>query len=127
MTREEYSSLIEKLVVVDYWTPEEQITIKDYENQFRQLIEKRIQHCEEQLKANLHHAKSLPQGQIIVWPGGHFSYPVYEALINSRGAAIEEWNALVWEQVIRQMARENCNNVIMYDIASEGCLCGERY
>ena len=127
MTREEYSNLVKNLVVVDYWTPEKQITIKDYEDQFRQLVERRIQHCEGQLKANLHRANSLCDGQIIVWPGGHFSYPVYEALINSRDVAIEEWNALVWEQVIRQMARENCNNVIMYDIASEGCLCGERY
>lgn len=127
MTREEYSNLVKNLVVVDYWAPEEQITMKDYEDQFRQLVERRIQHCEGQLKANLHRANSLCDGQIIVWPRGHFSYPVYEALINSRDVAIEEWNALVWEQVIRQMARENCNNVIMYDIASEGCLCGERY
>ena len=127
MTKEEYSSLIEKLVVIDYWTPEEHITMKDYEDQFRQLIERRIQHCEEQLKANLHRANSLCDGQIIVWPRGHFSYPVYEALVNSRDVSIEEWNALVWEQVIRQMARSRCDDMIMYDIASEGCLCGGRY
>ena len=123
MTKEEYSNLVKNLVVVDYWTPEEQITMKDYEYQFRQLIERRIQHCEEQLKANLHLANSLCDGQI----GGHFSYPVYEALINSHNEVIEEWSALVWEQIIRQMAREHSINVIMYDIASEGCLCGGRH
>ena len=48
MTREEYSNLVKNLVVVDYWTPEEHITVKDYEDQFRQLVEKRIQHCEGQ-------------------------------------------------------------------------------
>lgn len=127
MTGEEYSNLVKNLVVVDYWTPDKQITMKDYEDQFRQLVERRIQHCEGQLKANLHRANSLCDGQIIVWSGGHFSYPVYEALANSRDVAIEEWNALVWEQVIRQMAREHCEDVIMYDIASEVCLCGERY
>lgn len=62
MIREEYSSLIEKLVVVDYWTPEEQITMKDYKDQFRQLVENRIQHCEKELKANLHRANSLCDG-----------------------------------------------------------------
>lgn len=127
MTREEYSNLVEKLVVVNYWTPEDRITIKDYEDEFRELVEKRIQHCEEQLKANLHRANSLCDGQMIVWPGGHFSYPVYEALINSRNVAIEKWNALVWEQIIRQMAREHYDDIVMYDIASEGCLCGERH
>lgn len=127
MTSKEYSNLVKNLVVVDYWTPEEQVTMKDYEHQFRQLIERRIQHCEEQLKANLHNANSLCDGQIIVWPRGHFSYPVYEALIDSHNMAIEEWSALVWEQIIRQMAREHSNNVIMYDIASEGCLCGGRF
>lgn len=58
MTREEYSNLVKNLVVVDYWTPEEQITMKDYEDQFRQLVEERIQHCEGQLKTNLHHTNS---------------------------------------------------------------------
>ena len=127
MTREEYSNLVKNLEVVDYWTPKVRITIEDYENQFRDLIERRIQHCEKELKANLHRANSLSDCQIVVWPGGHFSYLTYEALINSRDVAIEKWSALVWEQVIRQMARENYNNVIMYDIASEGCLCGEWY
>ena len=126
MTREEYFNLVKNLEVVNNWTPEDRITMKDYETSFRDLVERRIQHCEEQLKANLHHAKSLPYGQIIVWPRGHFSYPVYEALINSRDIAIEKWNALVWEQIIRQMARSHCDDMIMYDIASEGCLCGER-
>ena len=127
MRKEEYSNLVKNLEVVDYWTPEERITMKDYEDQFRQFVERRIQHCEEQLKDNLHWAKSLLHGQIIVWPRGHFSYPVYEALVNSRDIAIEEWNALVWEQVIRQMARSYCDDMIMYDIATEGCLCGERH
>ena len=127
MTREVYTNLVKNLVVVNYWTPEKQITMKDYEDQFRQFVERRIQHCESKLKANLHRANSLCDGQIIVWPRGHFSYPVYEALINSRDIAIEEWNALVWQQVIRQMARSYCDDITMYDIASEGCLCGERY
>ena len=126
MRKEEYSNLIKNLEVVDYWTPEVRITMKDYEDQFRDLVERRIQHCEKELKANLHRAKSLSDCQIIVWPRGHFSYPTYEALVNSRDIAIEEWNALIWEQVIRQMARSYCDDPIMYDIASEGCLCGER-
>lgn len=120
MTKEEYSKLIDKLEVDDYIITE-RTTIKDYEDEFRKLIENRLQHCEEQFRTNLQHAKS--NGNIIVWNGGHFSYPTYEALVNSRKEAIEEWNGLVWEQIIRQMAREHCDNVIMYDIASEGCLC----
>lgn len=126
MTKEEYSNLAKNLEVVNHWIPKDRITIKDFEYEFRQLIENRIYHCEKQLKANLHRAKSSCGGLVVVWSGGHFSYPVYEALVNSRNVAIEKWNALVWEQIIRQMAREHYDDIVMYDIASEGCLCGER-
>lgn len=127
MTEKDYLYAVEQLEAVDIYIPEQQVSVMDYEDEFRELIEHRIEHCEYNLKTNIQHAKSTMQGQIIVWPGGHFSWPVYKALIESREQHPFEWSALVWEQIIRQMARESCRNVLMYDMASEGCLCGKRY
>lgn len=122
--KKELINIISKLECVHYLdakTPD----ILTHEPFFRKIIENRIKHCEENLKKNLHHAKSTMSGRIIFWNEGHFSVPVYVALVASRDIRIYDWNALIWEQIIRQMARENEHiDPVLYDIASEGCLCG---
>ena len=126
MTREDYSKLAEKLESVSYWQGEAP-TVKDYDDKFRELIKNRLEHCENSLKDNLNHAYSTNSGLMIIWKGGHFSYPVYEALVQSLTIPTEEWSALIWEQIIRQMADEKCTDTQMYYIASEYLLVGSRF
>lgn len=126
MTREEYSKIAKKLESVDFCKSEDP-TMNDYDDKFRELIKNRINHCENNLKNNLHHARSTGRGQIIVWPGGHFSYPTYEALVQSLEMCIEEWSPLIWEQIIRRMADEKCTDTQMYYIASECLLLGRNF
>lgn len=97
-----------------------------HERFFRRMIENRIEHCKESLEKNLHRVDGIQNESVVVWDGGHFSLPTYEALVNSRNISIYKWSALIWQQVIRQMAREEDINPILFDVASEGCLCGSR-
>ena len=123
MKKEQLSNIVSKLEYVHYLdikTPD----ILTHESFFRKMIENRIKHCEENLKENLHHAVKAMHGQMILWENGHFSLPVYNALIESRKLHVYDWSALIWEQIIRQMAREKNIDPLMFDIASEGCLCG---
>lgn len=124
MTLEELSAKIENLPTVDYWESAQKESLKDRSEFFRSMIQKRIEHCEKQLEENLHEANSICEGQIIVWNGGHFSVPVWNYLKQALEQDLRDWNALIWEQVIRQMGREEEHfEPILWDIASEMCLC----
>lgn len=96
---------------------------------FREMIQHRLDHCESELEKHLEEAGALDEfRQIIVWKGGHFSVPVWKALKESENLPIKEWNSLIWEQIIRQMGRENKHfEPILWDIASEGCLISFNY
>lgn len=96
----------------------------DYEDKFRTILAKRIEHCEKSFMDNLKNAKSAMRGQIAWWDGGHFSYPVYMGMLAATYFPIKKWNALIWQQIIRQMSRMSDINPILFEIASEGCLCG---
>lgn len=98
---------------------------RSYERFFRRMVENRIQHCKESLKENLPRVDGIQNESLVIWDGGHFNVIVFEELVNSRDISIYNWSALVWQQVIRQMAREDSDiDPILYDIASQGCLIG---
>ena len=123
MTLEELNLKIKNLPKVDDWKSSRE-SLKDRSEFFRSMIQKRIEHCEKQLEEHLHEANSIYEGQIVVWDGGHFSVPVWDYLKQSLKQDIKDWNALVWEQIIRQMGREEEHfESILWDIASECCLC----
>lgn len=86
---------------------------------FRKMIERRIQHCESQLKNNLDNARATMTGQIVFWEGGHFSYPVWEALKEAINQPLDKWDRLIWQQIIRQMAEDHVANKEAYYIATE--------
>lgn len=116
MTLEELSAKIENLPIVDYWESSRE-SLQDRSGFFRSM--KRIEHCEKQLEEHLHEANSICEGQIVVWNGGHFSIPVWDRALDQD---LRDWNALIWEQVIRQMGREEEHfEPILWDIASEMC------
>ena len=123
MTKEELYQKTAQLPETKYWnTANLQDLLVKHAPFFRKMVQNRIDHCEKQLNAHLHEAKSM--GQIIIWEGGHFAIPVWEQLVESKNQYIQDWNALVWEQIIRQMGRENEHfDAILWDIASEGCMC----
>lgn len=124
MTVKEIFEKIAKLPTVDYWNNgvNYEELLKKHESFFRKMIDNRIDHCECQLAENINKAQRTQQ--IIVWEGGHFSIPVWTELVNSRKQKLTEWSALVWEQIIRQMGRENEHfDAVLWDIASEMLLC----
>lgn len=121
---QEVIDIIKTLPVVTparlYETP---ISLADAEKVFKKVIDARIQHCLEQLKNHTHEASYVEDHGVIVWEGGHFSIPVYDALLDAQEQGIKEWNRLVWQQIIRQMAIEKAN-LIYFNLATEFLLCG---
>ncbi len=120
---QEALDIIKTLPIVDsarsYVTP---VSLADAEKVFKKVIDARIQHCLEQLKSHAHEASYVEDHGVIVWKGGHFSIPVYDALLEAQEQGIKEWDRLVWQQIIRQMATENYEP-IYYNIATEFLLC----
>lgn len=120
---QEVTDIIKTLPVVtsarSYETP---ISLTNAEKVFKKVIEQRLQHCLEQLKNHTHEASYVENHDVIVWKGGHFLIPVYNALLEAQEQGIKEWDRLVWQQIIRQMATENYEP-IYYNIATEFLLC----
>lgn len=104
-----------------YETP---ISLADAEKVFKKVIEQRLQHCLEQLKNHANEASYVEDHGVIVWKGGHFSIPVYDALLDAQEQGIKEWDRLVWQQIIRQMAIQGGYEPIYFHIATEFLLCG---
>ena len=126
MTLAELFNRIAELPKIDYWNEfNREDLLKENKNFFRKMIQHRIDHCEKQVIENLDRAKSL--GPLVVWKGGHFSISVYAELSRFVDTDITEWSALVWEQIIRQMGREQEHfDPILWDIASEMLLVSNR-
>ena len=120
---QEALDIIKTLPIVDsarsYVTP---VSLADAEKVFKKVIDARIQHCLEQLKSHAHEASYVDNQGVVVWKNGHFFIPVYEALLDAQEQGIKEWNRLVWQQIIRQMATEKYEP-IYYNIATEFLLC----
>lgn len=103
---------------------------KEYKKALYWLIESRIHHCEEQLVENTLQNNTLIRGEVIHYgDGGHFSIPVYDALVRFVNNEIEK-DRLIVQQALRQyllLVRTNDESLSeLEEIISrediEGCL-----
>ena len=113
----EVMRLIANLPVAEDNTREARPSLQEAENFFREVIKSRINHCVNNLKAHANEAKVASIA--VVWPTGHFSVPVYESLLEAQNQDWKDWSPPIWQQIIRQMAEEDCKNNIMFRIATE--------
>ena len=113
----EVMRLIANLPVAEDNTREARPSLKEAENFFREVIKSRINHCVNNLKTHANEAKVA--FTTVVWPTGHFFVPVYESLLEAQNQDWRDWSPLIWQQIIRQMAEEDCKNNIMFRIATE--------
>lgn len=109
-----------------YNTNEHVHTLRDLEPEFRKIIESRIEHCYNSLLENKDKAVATCSGQIVCWKGGHFSYPIYQELVKSREKDIMKWSAIIWQQIIRQMALDKNNDMELMNVATEMLLCSDK-
>lgn len=75
----------------------------DYDFFFHSILRARINHCANNLVINKNNATKNISGQIISWKGGHFSFPVYKAMLEAKDQNFKDWSALVWQQIVCQM------------------------
>ena len=113
----EVMRLIANLPVAEDNTREARPSLQEAENFFREVIKSRINHCVNNLKTHANEAKVASIA--VVWPTGYFSVPVYESLLEAQNQDWKDWSPLIWQQIIRQMAEEDCKNNIMFRIATE--------
>ena len=113
----EVMRLIANLPIAEDNTREARPSLQEAENFFREVIKSRIQHCVNNLKAHANEAKVASIA--VVWSTGYFSVPVYESLLEAQNQDWKDWSPLIWQQIIRQMAEEDCKNNIMFRIATE--------
>lgn len=92
-------------------------SFEETEKFFRKVIEARINHCVDNLKAHANEAKVA--FVTVVWKDGHFSVPVYESLLEAQDQDMRNWSTLVWQQIIRQMIEDKCEDNTMFQIATE--------
>ena len=114
---EEVMRLIASLPIAERRTRENRPSLKGAESFFRKVIEARINHCVNDLKAHASEAKIASSK--IVWKDGHFSTPVYIALIEAQNQDWGDWEPLIWQQIIRQMIEDGCNDNEMFRFATE--------
>ena len=85
-----------------------QVTYEDLRPWLVAYCQKRMRSCAEKLQNNIARATQVTR-EIVMWPEGHFSVPVYKNLeffVGSKGAK-SEFNAGILQQVLRQMYSES--------------------
>lgn len=92
-------------------------TLKSRESEFKQVIVNRITHCNEQLKNN--EIVDKDDNFFFFKNGEHYSIPVIRALTDALMQNIEQWNPLIWQQIVRQLWEENNRNKNLFYIATE--------
>lgn len=92
-------------------------SFEEIEKFFKEVIDARIQHCVDSLKAHASEAKVA--FVTVVWPTGHFSVPVYMSLVEVQKQDMRSWSSLIWQQIIRQMIEDKCENNTMFQITTE--------
>lgn len=95
-----------------------------HEAEFREIVNNRINHCYSNLVLHKNSEKVICES-IVVWETGHFSLPVFKALVESRDIPLKEWSSIIWQQIIRQMAIDHNYDMELINIATEFLLCGE--
>lgn len=122
---QEVIDIIKTLPVVDGASSHENpISLNEAEKVFKKVIEARIQHCLGQLKDHAKDAVYVDNQGMVIWDNGHFSIPVYDALLDAQNQGMKEWDRLIWQQIIRQMAIQGGYESIYFYIATEFLLCG---
>lgn len=87
---------------------------------FKSVITRRLYHCAMNLLSKYQNGAKTPSGEYVMFNDRtHFSKPVYKEMLNALKVRHEEWNPLVWQQVVRQMHTEHCTDDDMFDIATE--------
>lgn len=120
MTKEKHEEVMH--LIANLPTAEDNIKknkppLVEAEEFFRKVIEARIDHCVNNLKAHANEAKVASIA--VVWEGGHFSVPVYESLLEAQDQDWRNWSPMVWQQIIRQMIEDGCKDNTMFQIATE--------
>ena len=115
--KNEVMHLIAGLPVAEDNIVENKPSFEETEKFFRKVIEERIDHCVNNLKAHANEAKVA--SIVVVWKDGHFSVPVYDSLIEALDQDWRSWSPLVWQQIIRQMIEDDCKDNTMFRIATE--------
>lgn len=98
------------------------ITYEDLRPWLIAYCQKRMKSCREKLQANIARATQVTR-EIIMWPDGHFSVPVYKNLENFVGSkgSKKEFNPGILQQILRQMFlsqyiyKEDCDKDV-YDL-----------
>ena len=114
---EEVMRLIANLPTAEDNVKENKSSLVEAEKFFRKVIEERIDHCVNNLKAHANEAKVA--SIVVVWKDGHFSVPVYDSLVEALDQDWRSWSPLVWQQIIRQMIEDDCKDNTMFRIATE--------
>lgn len=85
------------------------IDSNDIENRCKDIIRDRLNHCCNELLVNINTNKKIQKVcnnlYIDYCDGkrGHFSFPTYKALYEALDQSIDDWNKLIWQQIVRQM------------------------
>lgn len=96
----------------------------------REYALKRMEHCESLLLQHLAEGDAKAIGDTIVWPQGHFSFPVYEALEEFiQGKRDFFKDSLLGQQVAKEIAfegiyggRYDYETLYVFNVAMEICL-----
>ena len=115
--KNEVMHLIASLPAAEDNIVENKPSFEETEKFFRKIIEERIDHCVNNIRAHANEAKVA--FSTVVWEGGHFSVPVYDSLIEALDQDWRSWSPLVWQQIIRQMIEDKCEDHTMFQIATE--------
>lgn len=84
----------------------------------KQAIKNRIAHCEQQLAEN--NIRHEDEFLIIFTNGNHYSKPVMRALKEALTIQdFRKWDALVWQQIVRQLWEENNRDKKLFYFATE--------
>lgn len=94
---------------------------------FKQVLKRRLQHCNHQLIKNVDSNGFINASKTIAFfnDGTHFSQPVYEAISDSLNHDMDSWPSIIWQQIVRQMFIEHNLNNDMFNFATEHLLVCE--
>lgn len=86
----------------------------------KQVIKNRIAHCEQQLADNKNNIRYEDEFLIIFTNGDHYSKPVMSALKEALTIQdFRQWNALVWQQIVRQLWEDDSRDKKLFYFATE--------
>ena len=91
--------------------------LESLEGYFNRILRRRIIHCSYELEANLKRAKI--DGSCVFWKGGHFQFELYKMLLKAYCHNPENWDAIIWQQIVRQMYLSNERNDKAFMYATE--------